>query len=350
MNKKRIVFQERNVAELCDYEVELPQKGEVQVRLNISTISNGTERANLIGETNVSIYERSNEAKFPRIVGYSSSGVIEAVGDDVIDFKPGDKVALSWSTHSEVLNISQKNVYKIEESISDTDAALFHIATFPLAAVRKCHVEIGESAMVMGMGILGLISLSLLRLAGAAPIIAVDPIDEKRKKALLHGADYALDPYEPDFAEKVKKLTNGGVNVAIEVTGVGNALDSALDCIKKMGRIALLGCTRKSDFTIDYYHKVHGPGISLIGAHTLARPKEESSFGLWTQRDDMMTLIKLTQMGRLHLGDLVDEVHTPENASEVFNRLVEEKLFPIVQFDWRMLNETNKSSTNRYRT
>ena len=76
----------------------------------------------------------------------------------------------------------------------------------------------------------------LLKAAGAAPIIAVDPIPEKREKALSIGADYALDPFAEDFVKTVKDLTNGGAKVGIEVTGVGAGLDGILDCMARFGR------------------------------------------------------------------------------------------------------------------
>lgn len=143
--------------------------------------------------------------------------------------KVGDPVALSWSTHSQCQNISQDFVYPIS-GISFEDGALLHIATFPLAAIRKCRLELGESAIVMGMGVLGLVALQLLKAAGAAPIIAVDPVAEKREKTLHCGADYALDPFEADFARKVKEITGGGANVGIEVTSVGAGLDGTGNC------------------------------------------------------------------------------------------------------------------------
>lgn len=338
MSYKKILFTKPKVAEICDYEIAEPNSGEVQVRLAISSISSGTERANILGDVNVSVFENSDVAIFPREGGYSSAGIIEKVGPNVTDLQVGDRVALSWSSHSQVLNIEQKNVYKLSDNVSFQDAAFFHIATFPLAAIRKCRLEMGESAIVMGMGILGLAALQLLRAAGAAPIIAVDPVAEKREKALQCGADYALDPYKSDFIETVKQLTDGGAKVAIEVTGVGKALDSVLDCMARYGRVALLGCTRNSDFTIDYYHKVHGPGITLVGAHASARPQTESSNGWWTQRDDIHTLMKLTEMGRLSLASMIDEVHSPMEAVEVYDRLANEKAFPLVQFDWRKMS------------
>ena len=336
MKSKNIVFTKSNVAELIEEDMGTPAKNEIQVRLMYSTISSGTERANLMGSKTVSW--RSPEAKeavFPRRGGYSSAGVVEQIGENVTKFKVGDRVALWWSTHNQYVTINENNACLIGD-ISFEDAALFHIATFPLAAIRKCHLEIGESAIVMGMGMLGVVALQLLKSAGAVPIIAVDPDSAKREKALKCGADYALDPYSPDFAETVKRITDGGANVGIEVTGIGAGLDGILDCMALKGRVALLGCTRNSDFTNDYYRKVHGPGITLVGAHTNARPNFESSNGWWTQEDDMFALKKLTEMGRIKLSNIIDEIHSPAEASEVYMHLVNDKTFPLVQFDWRV--------------
>ncbi len=91
------------------------------------------------------------------------------------------------------------------------------------------------------------------------------------------GADYAFDPTCEDFAENVKRVTKGkGVNGCVEVTGVSSAMNAAPDCAAFMGRIALLGCTRNSDCSVDYYRQVHRPGIKLIGAHNFVRPQFES--------------------------------------------------------------------------
>jgi threonine dehydrogenase-like Zn-dependent dehydrogenase len=72
----------------------------------------------------------------------------------------------------------------------------------------------------------------------------------------------------------------------------------------------------------------------LIGAHTHARPKYESSGGWWTERDDAKSLLKLLSGGRINLATLVEEVHSPDEAPEVFARLANDASFPITQFDW----------------
>lgn len=341
MKNRQIVFTAPCCAELLETETGSPGPGTVLVKTAYSTVSSGTERANLIGDTNISIVRGSGEgpAKFPRTLGYSSSGIVEAVGDGVRSVSPGDRVAVSWGTHSRYQLMHEKNVHLLEPENSLSEGAIVMIGTFPLAAIRKCRLEIGESALVMGLGVLGLTAVQLLRAAGACPVIAADPSSDRRNKALSLGADAAFDPFSPDFEEQVRKKAGGGVRTAIEVTGTGKALDQALDCMARFGRVALLGCTRHSDFTIDYYRKVHGPGISLIGAHTNARPAEESSPGLWTTRDDIRALLRLSALGRLHLETMIEEVHSPSEAPEVYARLAAEKQFPAVQFDWSRLKE-----------
>lgn len=339
MKRKAIVFTDVCKAELLEEEISPPARGQVLVKLAVSTISSGTERANLVGEANVSIDRAaSTVVTFPRRGGYSSAGTVVAIGEGVTELAVGDRVAMSWTVHAQYVCKDVAEVYKLDAQTPFSEAALWHISTFPMAAIRKCRLEMGESAMVMGMGVLGLMAVKLLKIAGAAPVIAVDPVAEKRRKALEVGADFALDPTRADFEVQVRAAAGGGMNVAIEVTGNGKALDQALDCMAKFGRVALLGCTRHSDFTIDYYKKVHGPGITLIGAHTLARPQTESAHGLWTTRDDVLTVQKLFRFGRLELGSLVEETHSPEEAPQVYARLADGKSFPVVQFDWEGWN------------
>lgn len=267
MKAKRIVFSGVNTVLFTEEEIGQIGKNQVLVKNMVSTISSGTERANLSGELNVSVFENFTEAKFPRYGGYSSAGEVVEIGEEVPYVKVGDRVAVSNGVHSDYNIVDVSNVYKIPDTVSYEAAALSFISGFSMAALRKTHLEIGESAIIMGFGVLGMLALQLLKSAGAVPVIVADPSEKKRERALELGADYALNSFDADFVSRVKTITDGGVNVAIEVTGNGKALDTVLDCMARYGRIALLGCTRNSDFTIDYYHKVHGPGITLVGAH-----------------------------------------------------------------------------------
>lgn len=341
MKVKQIIFPEVNKAKLIEKTYGELAPNYVAVKTMVSTISNGTERANITGDPNVSAGGRY--VPFPRSSGYNSSGVVIEVGSDVKSVKVGDRVIVYWGSHQNINVVDESRVVKIEDDgISFETGALSFISTFPMAAIRKTRLEIGESVMVMGLGILGSIAVKLLKAAGAVPIIAVDPNAKRREIAMKNGADYAFDPFEADFAKKVKEITGGGVNVAIEVTGVGAGFNETLDCMARFGRIALLGCTRSSDFTVDYYNKIHAPGITVIGAHTLARPNVESYPGYFTHRDDIKAVMKLCSGGRLTLIDLVEETHSPNECEEVYDRLINDKNFPIaVQFDWRRMENEN---------
>lgn len=350
MKNEAIVFTKADTAELIEERMPDPGPGDVLVRLVRSTISSGTERANLTGvpDNATGIYSTAPDGQvtWPRRGGYSSSGVVEAVGRDVTSVRPDDRVAMSWSVHQRYISLPEKLVYRIPDGVSFEDGALTHISTFPMAAIRKCRLEIGESALVMGQGVLGQLAVLLLKAAGAVPVIAVDPVAGKRERSLSLGADFAFDPMSADFAESVKSVTDAGrkvqngrtadsgAKVVVEVTGSGAALDSALDVIAPFGRLALLGCTRNSDFSINYYRKVHGRGVTLVGAHTDARPDGESSSGWWTTRDDAFAFLKLLAHGRVSLDGFVDEVLRPEECGGAYARLAAGGVFPVVQFDW----------------
>lgn len=338
MKTKQIVFTDIGVAELIETEVKEPKENEIVVETEFSSISCGTEKANISGNPNVGIgpLDEKNPVIFPRYAGYSSSGTVIKTGSSVTHIKAGDRVAMCWSQHKKINVITASNTIKLEsDKISMKEAALFNIATFPLAAIRKTKVELGESMLIMGLGILGLFAVQFARAAGAVPVIAVDPVAERREKALECGADYALDPTSPNFVKTVKALTNGGASTAIEVTGLGIGLDQCLDCMARFGRVALLGCTRDKNFTIDYYRKVHGPGVQLIGAHTMARPKLESHPGYFTQADDLISVMKLCESRRIQLEETIDEIFRPEDCTKVYTRLINDRHFPVVsQFDW----------------
>lgn len=336
---KQIVFTEYGRTELLEMPVPALKENEVRIQTAYSAISTGTEKANITGDVSMpGMRGKKVENVFPRYLGYSESGIVEEVGAAVTGLKHGDRVMSFWGHHSQYQVLPESQVIRIPDEVDLLDAAFVFIGTFPLAAVRKVAVEVGESAMVVGLGILGQMSVQLLRIAGAAPVIAVNRGEARRELALKLGADYAFNPNNADFEQKVRELTDGkGVVAMIEVTGNGPALNQGLRCMAKMGRVALLGCTRRPS-EVDFYYDVHLPGVALFGAHTFARPEVESYPHHWTHQDDCKALLKLMQMGRLDLRPLVQEIHSPAECTDVYSRLVNDKDFPIgVAFDWSRL-------------
>ena len=78
-------------------------------------------------------------------------------------------------------------------------------------------------------------------------------------------------------------------------------------------------------------------GVTLVGAHTMARPKQESFEGWWCERDDALAILKLIKLGRLDLHSFIAESHSPVECFEIFERLANERSFPVVQFNWELL-------------
>ncbi len=331
MKSKTIVFTKPQTAELVEKEIGIATDNRVKVKMEYTVVSGGTERACIMGMNNTS-------QKFPMSLGYCGVGYVTEIGDKVEKIKIGNRVLVYHGKHTEYNIVPESDVTKVEnDNIDSLDAAFVIIASMGLGGVRKLELELGESAMIMGLGLLGIFSVQFCRLNGANPVIAVDLNEERRNLALKLGADYALDPSDENFVKKVKEITRGkGVNACVEVTGVSLAMKQALECASWMGRISLLGCTRVSDCEIDYYQQVHRPGIKLIGAHNFVRPKVESYPHHWTHHDDCRAILDMIATNRIEVKSIVSRVVKPETAPEIYTELCNNKDFPMgTVFDWR---------------
>ncbi len=333
MKNKQIFFTEVHKAELLDADIDLPTGDQVLVKMEYTVISGGTERACILGMPNT-------YGAFPRKLGYCGVGYVEAIGENVKKIAIGDRVLVYHGWHSKYNVRPEADITKVEDNdIDSLEAAFVVIASMGLGGVRKLELEIGESAMVMGQGLLGIFATQFLRNSGALPLIVTDFNPARRALALKLGADYALDPSDEDFIEKVKELTKGkGVRATVEVTGASAAMDQALRCAAWQGRISLLGCTRVSECPIDYYSQVHQPGIKLIGAHNFVRPKFESYPYHWTHQDDCKAILDMISAKRIQVLPIVSRIVSPENSAEIFNELCDNKDFPMgTVFDWKKI-------------
>lgn len=335
MKGKQVIFTGIGKAELQDIELPALQPDEVLLENDYTVISAGTERANLLQLPNTVTHEHG----FPHGAGYSGAGRVMAVGGEVTSLHIGDRVVIQWGGHRSHTVKKSCDLVRIEDDTVDLiDAAFAHIASFSFLGVRKLRLELGESAVVAGMGILGAFAVQLANLSGAVPVIAVDMAPMRRKLALELGAAQAFSPDEPDFIEKVKHATGGGPNAVVEVTGSAVALQQALEYVAWEGRISLLGCTRISDAPIDFYKYVHRRGVSLMGAHTFTRAKHESSPHHWTEQDDYRAFLRFVAAKKLQTRPLISEIVSPAQAPEVYGRLAECKNPPLgIVFDWSKL-------------
>lgn len=329
--RQRILFTAAKVAALIDEPMPATGPDQVLVEMDHTVVSNGTERACLLGMGNT-------PQAFPIGLGYAGAGVVSEVGARVTGFRPGDRALVYHGKHASHNLVAADQLTKVEhDDIPSLEAAFVIIAAMSLGGVRKLELEIGHSVMVMGQGILGLFATRLAKLNGAHPVIAVDPKPDRRATSVRMGADHALDPTALDLVEQVRALIHdAGVNAVVEVTGAAIAMQQALACTARQGRVALLGCTRVSDCPIDYYRSVHRPGISLIGAHNLVRPQHESYPHHWTHHDDCTTLLDLIAGDRLSVKPVISGVLPPQDAPGFYRRLADDEHVPTgMAFAWR---------------
>ena len=340
-----VVFEAIGKAALRPCEISSPQAGEVLVASDYTAISAGTERANLMALPNTGTghggYNWKSSGGFPFHPGYCGVGRIAACGEGVESLSVGDRVVGNWGGHRSHFVRKASDLTRIDDDAIDSlDASFARIAVFSLLGVRKLRIELGESVLVAGQGLLGVFALQVAALSGAVPVFVSDFNPARRELAMKLGATAAFAPDE-HFVERVLAATGGkGVDGVVEVTGIAKALQQALECVARDGRISLLGCTRISDVPIDFYRYVHRRGISLIGAHTDTRPAKESAPGRWTEADDYRTFLKLVAAGKMQVRPIISEVVSPEKAEEVYARLANDPQAPLgIVFDWRHVTE-----------
>lgn len=330
MKSKQIFFTAVHKAELLETDVRALEENEVLAKMEYTVVSGGTERACIMAMNNTG-------KVFPTSLGYCGVGRVEQIGSAVKSVAVGDRVLVYHGCHAQYNIRPETDFTKVEdESIPSLDAAFVIIASMGLGGVRKLELELGESAMVMGLGLLGIFAVQFCALSGAYPVIAADLNPARRELALQLGATHAFDPSAPDFVEQVKRATKGkGVKATVEVTGVSAAMKQALECAAPMGKISLLGCTRVSDCAVDYYQQVHRPGVKLIGAHNFVRPKVESYPHHWTHQDDCKAILDLIAAKKVHVSPIVSRVVSPETAPETYDELCDNPAFPMgTVFDW----------------
>ncbi|MBN2711718.1 MAG: alcohol dehydrogenase catalytic domain-containing protein, partial [Planctomycetes bacterium] len=193
MNGSVVVFRSPEEACLEPFEIQPLKPDEVLIKSAYSVISAGTEVANLKKLPNTVSYENG----FPHYPGYCGAGYVEAVGAEVEKLKVGDRVIIQWGGHRSHVIKNVKDVFKIQDDAIDLmEASFAHIASFPFLGVRKLKLEIGESVVVAGMGILGAFALQVAALSGAVPVLALDFDPSRRALALKLGAAAAFSPDE----------------------------------------------------------------------------------------------------------------------------------------------------------
>ncbi|MDW8062158.1 MAG: zinc-binding alcohol dehydrogenase [Nitrososphaerota archaeon] len=323
-----VVFEDKGVVSLEEYEIGSLEPGRLLVKTFYTLISPGTETAFLLGLPNT-------PSVYPQYPGYSNVGVVEDLAEDVELFKVGD-IVVSPSRHASIVNPKAENTFKIPEGLDPIEAVFFYLSAIALQGVRKSEPEIGESAVVLGLGLIGQLAAQFLALSGATPIIGVDLYDYRVKVTESLSIDYGLNPLKIDVASEVYRVTDGrGASIVIESTGNPEAVNLAFKLAGRRGRVVLLGSTRGLS-TVNFYSDVHRKGLIIIGAHNSIRPRTESSRWFWNLRDDVEVVFKLLSKKRLKVRELISSILDYRSAGEAYRLLIDSKDRVIsIALDWR---------------
>ncbi|HTW62045.1 MAG TPA: galactitol-1-phosphate 5-dehydrogenase [Terracidiphilus sp.] len=264
---KSLLLSEYNHLEIADMPLPAVAPDEVLVRV---------EACGICG-SDVHGYDGSSGRRIPPIVmGHEAAGTVAAVGSSVHGYAEGDRVTFDSTVYcghcafclagdvnlcdnrqvigvscgdyrrhgafAEYVAVPERILYPLPDTISFAEAALLEAVSVALHAVRVSAVRGGETALVVGAGMIGLLTLQAARAAGCARVFIADIDATRLALAAQAGADQILDASGGDLLDQVLALTGGrGVDLALEAVGRSETVSSAIDCTRKGGTVTLVG-------------------------------------------------------------------------------------------------------------
>ncbi|TWT82596.1 Sorbitol dehydrogenase [Planctomycetes bacterium CA13] len=222
-------------------------------------------------------YDGSTGRRIPPLVmGHEAAGTVVAVGDNVTDIPIGSRVTFdsmvscgqcdfcrsgdqNLCDHRMVLGVScgdyrrhgafaerisvpRRIVYTLPESLPFEHAALVEAVSVAVHATNVTRVKLGDTAVVVGAGMIGLLTLQAIRAAGASQVIAVDLNEKRLSVAKQLGADVTLRADQVDVPAEIRRLTGGrGADIALEVVGATTTIKTAIESVRKGGYVTLVG-------------------------------------------------------------------------------------------------------------
>lgn len=273
---KALVLTEYKKFTYIDVKDPIPQKDEVLIKVHACGICG----------SDVHGYDGSSGRRIPPIImGHEASGEIVSTGSEVRDWKVGERVTFDSTIYcgkcefcrkgqinlcdnrrvlgvscadykqdgafAEYLTVPQHILYRLPEGVSYEQASLVEPLSIAFHAVGITPININDTVAVVGCGMIGLLVIQSLRLAGCGDIIALDIDPKKLDLAKKVGADFTIDSVNENVEQRMREIAGGGVKTAFDVVGINSSIATAVAVLKKGGWLTLIGnLSPKVDFPL----------------------------------------------------------------------------------------------------
>ncbi|MFH0963139.1 MAG: zinc-binding dehydrogenase [Planctomycetota bacterium] len=327
---RRVILNAPFEVETADAPEPAPGPDEFLVRAVATGISPGTEMMWYDG-TNPGL--RSGRVRYPFCPGYEHAGLVTEIGKNVTKVKKGDRV-VSLLPHTEYGALSEGAAYAVLPEEMEAEGAVFcALGGTAVNAVHRAGVQLGEKAVVIGLGVLGTCVGQAARAGGASTVIGVELSAWRRRHACECGFDLALDPRKDDVRGAVEEATEGaGVDVAFEAAGAGaNAVSDAMRLVREGGRVVVCGFQTKP-FTIDgevFWDRE----VSIVPVHAMGEDRVPAGKWLrWDMRGNFLAAWRLIGEGRLTAGRTITHRYRAEEVRDAYEmiRARREDFFQVI--------------------
>ena len=354
------ILQDMNSGETLVTEAPSPQcsSGSLLITSRVSLISAGTERM-LVGFGKASYFEKARQqpdkvkmvlekvatdglmatvdavkSKLaqPLPLGYCNVGIVSELGADVEGFKPGDRV-VSNGSHADVVKVPKNLCARIPDTVDDESAAFVVVASIGLQGIRLANPSLGEAFVVIGAGLIGLLTVQLLRAQGCR-VLAIDFDDSKLELAHQFGAEICNPSKNEDPVAAGMMFSRGqGVDGVIITasTKSNDPVTQAAHMCRKRGRIILVGVTGLELNRADFYEKEltfqvscsYGPGrydsVYEDQGHDYPLP-----FVRWTEQRNFEAVLDMLASGQLDVKPLMSHRYAFEDALQAYQTLADD--------------------------
>lgn len=283
-----------------------------------------------------------NKLNQPLPLGYCNVGEVIGVGKGVLEFKAGDRVA-SNGNHAEYVNVPKNLVAKIPDNVTDNEATFTVIGSIGLQGIRLLNPTFGETIVVVGLGLIGLVTAELL-LANGCNVIGFDYDPEKisiaKKKGII-----AINPAEgTDQVKFVESNTNGigADGVIITASNKSNEIISqSANMCRKRGRIVLVGVIGLDISRADFYEKEISFQVSCsYGAGRYDEEYETKGhdypigYVRWTEKRNFEAILNAISKGNLDVKPLVTEYISLKDYNKIYGDMKNSKsIASIIEYD-----------------